>query len=118
MLDFFRKLWQDQFIDFSKTFIHFLGRYVKTTWLPQLQQDMCLTAQGLLSALSAKAVTGSGYRDALTHLAAVSRTISKRSDSDSIIRTVAKHVNTRNEQFNPNPNYRIRRPALQVAGAN
>lgn len=126
MLDFFQKLWQDQFIDFGKTFKHFyLGRYVKTTWLPQLQQDMCLTAQGLLSALSAKAVAGLGYRDALTDLAATSGTISKRNDSDGIIRTATKHVVSRNEQsnpgkfqFNPNPNHRIRRSALQVAGAN
>ncbi|WP_110253261.1 hypothetical protein [Undibacterium pigrum] len=105
--------------------IFYLGRYVKTTWLPQLQQDMCLTAQGLLSALSAKAVAGLGYRDALAKLATVAGTISKRNDSDGIIRTVAKHVNTRNEQsntvnftFNPQHNHRIRRSALQVAGAN
>lgn len=97
---------------------------MKTTWLPQLQQDMCLTAQGLLSALSAKAVAGLGYLDALTKLATTSGTISKRNDSGSIIRTVANHANARNEQsnsanftFNPN-NHRIRRSAFQVAGAN
>ncbi|MFZ6713347.1 hypothetical protein [Undibacterium sp. TC9W] len=96
---------------------------MKSTWLPQLQQDMCLTAQGLLSALSAKVVAGLNYRDALTTLAA-SGTTSKRDDSNSIIRTVAKHVSTRSEQsktvnftFNPNQYHRIRRPALQVAGA-
>lgn len=98
---------------------------MKTTWLPQLQQDMCLTAQGLLSVLSAKAVAGLGYRDALIKLATTAGTISKRNDSDSIIRTVAKHVSTRNEQsktvnftFNPQQNHRIRRSELQVAGAN
>jgi len=98
---------------------------VKTTWLQQLQQDMCLTAQGLLSALSAKAVAGLTYRDALRNLAATFGTASKGNDSDSIIRTVTKHVRTRSEQsnpvnftFNPNKYHRIRRPALQVAGAN
>ena len=97
---------------------------MKSTWLPQLQQDMCLTAQGLLAALSAKAVAGLNYRDARTTLAA-SGTTSKRDDSNSIIRTVAKHVSTQSEQskpvnftFNPNPYHRIRRQALQVAGAN
>ncbi|WP_423001348.1 hypothetical protein [Undibacterium sp. JH2W] len=98
---------------------------MKTTWLPQLQQDMCLTAQGLLSALSAKAVAGLNYVDARTNLAKVAVTTYKRTDRTSIIRTIAKHVSNRNEQsnpvnftFNPNQYHRIRRSALQVAGAN
>lgn len=98
---------------------------MKSTWLPQLQQDMCLTAQDLLSASAAKAVAGLNYRDAITTLKAASGTTSKRHDSNNIIRTVAKHVSTRNEQsnpvnftFNPKQINRIRRSALQVAGAN
>lgn|GEM_PF-1958571 len=98
---------------------------MKSTWLQQLQQDMCLIALGLLSALSAKAVAGLGYRDAPTKLATAADAISKRIDTNRIIRTVAKHVSTRNEQSNPvnftlNPKQinRIRRSALQVAGAN
>lgn len=96
---------------------------MKTTWLFQLTKGMCVKAQVLAPVSSAQVATvASSFKRATQPLPAT--TISKLSNI-LIKHTLTSRTNTNNKQVATNnfknynkPVNRIRRPALQVAGAN
>ncbi|MFZ6658082.1 hypothetical protein [Undibacterium sp. TJN19] len=95
---------------------------MNTTWLPQLKQNLCLTAQGLVSAWTAQEVATFTHGKATTAFTsyALDRHIIGRDRNTSVNMNAgssAKQSKQSNFKAVSNPISRIRSVNLQVAGA-